>query len=71
MELHTKYLDARKVGNKRFFLIEGTKVPILRMCQTSFRYGTRYIKPLPEYNDKIVGCLCAKCKQETERYGLL
>jgi len=68
MKLHIKYLGARCEKDKRYFIIERKKVPILRMWHTSYIYG--YIKPLPGYSNKIIGKLCAKCLKELERYNI-
>ena len=69
MELHTKYLGAEKLGEKRFSNISRKKVPILRMWHTSYYQGK--IEPLPGYSNKIIGKLCAKCVEEMRKYNLI
>lgn len=68
MDLPAKYLGAKRSGDKRYFVINGKEVPILRMWHTSFYQGK--IDPLPGYANRIVGKLCAKCREEMRRYGL-
>lgn len=66
--LHIKYLGAKKIENKVYFFINDKKIPILRMWSTSFYQGK--IEPLKGYSNKIIGKLCAKCREEMERYNL-
>lgn len=68
MELHSKYLDAECEKDKRYFIIDHKKVPILRMWHTSYYRG--HIEPLPGYSNRIVGKLCAKCLEELEKYNI-
>ena len=68
MELHSKYLGAKKVGKKRYFNIGGKQVPILRMWHTSYYQGR--IEPLQGYSNRTIGKLCAKCVEEMRRYGI-
>lgn len=68
-DLHIKYLDAKKVGDKVYFFINDKKIPILRMWHTSFYQGK--IEPLQGYSNRIIGKLCAKCKEEMERYNII
>lgn len=70
-ELHSKYLGAIRQGDKRYFMVNGKKIPIMRMWHTAYRYGSRQITPLPEYGDSLVGSLCAKCLSEAKRYNLI
>ena len=67
-DLCGKYLNAKKYGTKRYFILRKKAVPILRMWHTSFYQGR--IDPLPGYSNKITGKLCAKCLEEMRRYGL-
>ena len=69
MDLHIKYLDAEKIGDKRYFHIDGKKIPILRMWHTSCFQGR--IEPLQGYSNKTIGKLCAKCREEMKRYNLI
>lgn len=66
--LHVRYLGAKQEGEKRYFVINGREIPILRMWHTSYYQGK--IEPLPGYANRITGKLCAKCREEMERYGL-
>ena len=68
MDLHVKCLGAVQTGDKRYFLIGGKKIPILRMWHTSYYQGR--IEPLKGYSNKIIGKLCAKCREEMKRYNL-
>lgn len=68
MNLHVKYLEAQCEKDKRFFLINNKKVPILRMWHTSYYQG--HIDPLAGYSNRIVGKLCAKCLVELEKYNM-
>lgn len=68
MELHSKYLGAECEKDKRYFIIDHKKVPILRMWHTSYYQG--HIEPLPGYSNRIVGKLCAKCLEELEKYNI-
>ena len=45
------------------------KIPILRMWHTSFYQGK--IEPLQGYSNKIIGKLCAKCREEMKQYNLI
>lgn len=69
MELPAKYLGAIRSGDKRYFVIGRKEIPILRMWHTSFYQGK--IDPLPGYSNRIIGKLCAKCKEEMNRYELV
>ena len=64
--LHTKYLGAVEEKGLIFFEINGKRVPIIRMWHTSY-YRAR-IKPLEEYDNAIIGKLCAKLKMEMKKY---
>ena len=68
MDLPAKYLEARSNSDKRYIVIDHKETPILRMWHTSYYQGK--IDPLPGYTNRIIGKLCAKCKEEMERYGL-
>ena len=61
-------LDAIIKGDKKYFVINGKEVPILKMWQTSY-YQAR-IEPLPNYSNRTIGKLCAKLKEEMDRFGL-
>lgn len=67
-DLHIKYLGAKKIENKVYFFINGKKIPILRMWHTAYYQGK--IEPLEGYSNRIIGKLCAKCREEMERYNL-
>lgn len=69
MDLHKRYLGAKSIGTKRYFILNGKQVPILRMWHTSYYQGK--ITPLPQYTNKIIGKLCAKCVEEMKRYNLM
>ena len=58
-----------QMGDKIYFLIGDKKIPILRMWHTSFYQGK--IEPLQGYSNKIIGKLCAKCREEMKRYNLI
>lgn len=68
MELHSKYLGAECEKDKRYFIIDNKKVPILRMWHTSYYQG--HIEPLPGYSNGIIGKLCPKCLEELEKYNI-
>lgn len=68
MELYSKYLAAEREEDKRYFIINNKKVPILRMWHTSYYQGK--IEPLLGYANKIIGKLCAKCLEELKKYQL-
>lgn len=69
INLHISYLGAKQIGGKIYFLINGKKIPILRMWHTSFYQGK--IEPLPGYSNRTIGKLCAKCREEMKRYHLI
>ncbi len=69
MDLHIKYLEAKRIDRKIFFFINGKEIPVLRMWNTSC-YRCK-IEPLPGYTNKITGKLCAKCRDEMKRYNLI
>lgn len=69
MDLHRKYLGAKSKGENRYFNINGKDIPILRMWHTSYYQGK--ITPLPQYSNKIIGKLCAKCLEEMKKYDLI
>jgi hypothetical protein len=50
-------------------LINDKQIPILRMWHTSYYQGR--IEPLRGYANRIIGKLCAKCREEMERYHLI
>ena len=62
MELHFKYLGAKCEQDKRYFIINQKKVPILRMWHTSYIYG--HIEPLPGYSQQDYGYNghCCRCQ---------
>lgn len=68
MSLHINYLEAKQSGGKVYFYIDSKQIPILRMWHTSYYQGR--IEPLQGYSNRIVGKLCAKCKEEMRRYNL-
>lgn len=67
--LHIKYLGAKQIADTIYFLINNKKIPILRMWHTSYFEGK--IEPLQGYTDRTMGKLCAKCREEMERYNLI
>ena len=69
MDLHTRYFGAKSEAGKSYFLINGKKVPILRLWQTSYTYGKGKIPPGYEDN-KVIGSQVAKCLREMERVGI-
>lgn len=66
-----RVLGATCIGDKVYYKAGEKTVPVLTVWNTAFRYGKRFVKPLEEYNNDIVGSLCAKCKMEAEKYGLI
>ena len=64
-------LGATKARDKVYYKVREKKIPVLLVWNTAFRYGKRYVSPLKVYNNDIVGSLCAKCKSEAEKYGLI
>lgn len=67
MDLHRKYLGAHCEEDRRYFLIGQKRVPVFRMWHTSYYQGK--IEPLPGYENRIIGKLCAKCAEEMKRYN--
>lgn len=63
-----RFLGAKDIGHKRYFMLFGKQVPIIRMWHTAY-YQSK-IESLPGYRDKTVGKLCAKLETEMTRYGL-
>ena len=49
--------------------IDDKQIPIFRMWHTSYYQGK--IEPLQGYSNKIIGKLCAKCREEMKRYNLI
>ena len=39
IDLHIKYLGAKQIGDKIYFLIDDKQIPILRMWHTSYFRG--------------------------------
>lgn len=68
-KLHIKYLGAKQIADKIYFLINNKQIPILRMWHTAYFEGK--IEPLQGYADRTIGKLCAKCREEMERYNLI
>lgn len=68
-KLHIKYLGAKQIADKIYFLINNKQIPILRMWHTAYLEGK--IEPLQGYADRTIGKLCAKCREEMERYNLI
>lgn len=69
IDLHIKYLGAKQIRDKIYFLIDDKQIPILRMWHTSYYQGK--IEPLQGYSNRIIGKLCAKCWEEMKRYNLI
>ena len=68
-DLPINYLGAKRIGDKIYFLIDDKQIPILRMWHTSYYQGK--IEPLQGYSNRIIGKLCAKCREEMKRYNLI
>lgn len=67
--LHGKYLGAESVDGKYYFDLEGKKVPILSLWQTSVYTGRN--EPLAGYEDnRIIGKQAARCADEMKRFGI-
>ena len=67
MNIHTKYLGAVKQADKVFMVLNGKKVPIIRMWHTSAR--TKYRK-LDKFDNKVIAKLAAKLADEMEKYHI-
>ena len=58
--------------DKNYFDINGKKVPILLSFQTAnVQYQAKRYPPLEGCDNKAIGILCAKLKEEMIKYGLL
>ena len=69
IDLHINFLGAKQIGGKIYFVIDDKQVPIFRMWHTAYYQGK--IEPLQGYSNRIIGKLCAKCREEMKRYKLL
>ena len=69
IDLHIKFLGAKQIGGKIYFVIDDKQIPILRMWSTAYYQGK--IEPLQGYSNRIIGKLCAKCREEMKRYNLI
>lgn len=67
--LHGKYLGAITENGKDFFMINGKKVPILSLWQTSYYQGRCDVAKGYEDN-RIIGKQVSRTIQEMEKYGL-
>ena len=57
--------------NKCYFDINSKKVPILLSFQTAnVQFQSKRYKPLPECSNTAIGILCAKLKEEMDKYNL-
>lgn len=63
-----RFLGAKDIDHKRYFVLSGKQVPIIRMWHTA--YFQSKIESLPGYSNKTVGKLCAKLVEEMARFGL-
>ena len=59
---------AKDIDHKRYFVLSGKQVPIIRMWHTA--YFQSKIESPPGYSNKTVGKLCAKLVEEMARFGL-
>lgn len=67
-----QHLGCIEEKDKNYFSINGKKVPILLSFQTAnVQFQAKRYPPLPECENKAIGILCAKLKEEMEKYGLL
>lgn len=58
--------------DKNYFDINGKKVPILLSFQTAnVQYQAKRYPPLDDCENKAIGILCAKLKEEMIKYGLV
>lgn len=58
--------------DKNYFDINGRRVPILLSFQTAnVQYQSKRYPPLEDCDNKAIGILCAKLKEEMKKYGLL
>lgn len=69
IDLHINFLGAKQIGGKIYFVIDDKQIPILRMWHTAYYQGK--IEPLQGYSNRIIGKLCAKCREEMKRYNLI
>lgn len=61
-------LDAVVDSKKQYFIINNKRVPILRMWQTSYYQAKK--SPIPGYQNKTIGKLCAKLLEEMIKFDL-
>lgn len=69
LDFHRKYLGATGSAGKSYFELNGKRVPILSLYQTSV-YQSRKA-PLPGYEDnKTIGKQAAMCAEELKKFGI-
>ena len=67
--LHKSFLGAFSVNGKSYFDLNGKKVPILSLWQTSYYQGKN--EPLAGYEDnRTIGKQAVRCINELKRFGL-
>ena len=60
-----------KENNRCYFNINGRNVPILLSFQTAnVHFQAKRYPPLPECDNAAIGILCAKLKEEIDKYGI-
>lgn len=69
LDFHRRYLGAIEEDRKCYFELNGKRVPILSLYQTSVFQGKE--EPLPGYeDDRIIGKQATVCAKELKRFGI-